>query len=312
MRYADLLSAYIKDSGFTLERLSKSLKDKNISVTREHLSRLRNGKVPPAGEELNRALAEVTNGDAEKLNWYAYIEKAPEGFKKVLYQLGEEIIPAGKRLLEEYPMFFSYNIDEIRKIEDTKAYKEFQDVYRRSVVNEVFKNTEDVYDENNVLDIFDEEEREVIPVNLYDAYLHDAKKTINSRLNNTNDQVKIRGTILTAFTALEIRVNEIILKAINNSAEKRWVTDSYLEDFALNGKLIGPIKRYLDYDIHEQPFYMELWRGMALRTKVLHGEQEEVTKDQAKKVIEIVEMAIHSINEKAIEKNIAGDPFKKD
>lgn len=130
MKYHELLASYIKKSGYTLEEISRKLKDKEISVTREHLSRLRNGKVPPATDELNRSLAEVTHGDPQELILSAYIEKAPVEVKKLLINTddkekvfnkaidifinnltnkGEVITPVRKALhqafLEEFPEY---------------------------------------------------------------------------------------------------------------------------------------------------------------------------------------------------------------
>lgn len=82
MNYSTLLKSYIKKSRFTLEELSDLLHEKGISASREHLSRLQNGKVPPGSEELNRAICEITGGDPEELIVAAYLERAPEEVKK--------------------------------------------------------------------------------------------------------------------------------------------------------------------------------------------------------------------------------------
>jgi SOS regulatory protein LexA len=137
MTYAELLKQYIKDSRYTLEEISKQLLDRGLSASREHLSRLQNGKVPPASDDINTAIAEITNGDSDKLMWYAYVEKAPEGFKEILYQLGEEIIPAGKRLLGKYPGFFDGNF-QLNELEQSNEYKEFLDEYRGAITTTLF------------------------------------------------------------------------------------------------------------------------------------------------------------------------------
>jgi repressor LexA len=92
MTYAELLKQYIKESRYTLEEISKILLNKGLSASREHLSRLQNGKVPPATDDINIALAEITGGDPDKLILYSYIEKAPEGLKDLLSFLKDEEI----------------------------------------------------------------------------------------------------------------------------------------------------------------------------------------------------------------------------
>lgn len=84
MDYADLLSKYIEESKLSLGELSLRLKNKGISADRSYISKLKNGAKPPASEEINKALAEVTGGDMEELITAAYLEKAPENIKKLL------------------------------------------------------------------------------------------------------------------------------------------------------------------------------------------------------------------------------------
>lgn len=81
--YAELLKGYIKRSRLTLDEIVVKLRAKGLSASREHLSRLQNGKVAPASEDLNRAIAEITNGDPEKLIYYAYLDKLPEHIRGV-------------------------------------------------------------------------------------------------------------------------------------------------------------------------------------------------------------------------------------
>ncbi len=77
MTYAELLSSYIEKSNLSLSQISNALKEKGFSTDKGYISKLQNNKIPPAGEELSRALAEITGGDPDLLNIAAYIEKAP-------------------------------------------------------------------------------------------------------------------------------------------------------------------------------------------------------------------------------------------
>ncbi|PAF34123.1 hypothetical protein CHH69_17385, partial [Terribacillus saccharophilus] len=82
---SNLLKDAIDRSGFKLQKICEMLSethDINISVF--HLSRLQNGKVTPAGDKLNYALATVLNVDAIELQAAAYKDKIP---KQVLERL---------------------------------------------------------------------------------------------------------------------------------------------------------------------------------------------------------------------------------
>lgn len=47
-------------------------------------TRLRNGKTPPAGEELNIAIADLTGNNSDELIFSAYLEKSPEKLKQYI------------------------------------------------------------------------------------------------------------------------------------------------------------------------------------------------------------------------------------
>jgi transcriptional regulator with XRE-family HTH domain len=105
-----------------LEEVSSELEKLGLSASKQYLSRLQNGKNPPASEELNRALAKVTGGDADQLIWDGYIEKAPEEIKPILEQastLNEIFAFFGLLIMfiEEYRTENTINQELIEKIE---------------------------------------------------------------------------------------------------------------------------------------------------------------------------------------------------
>ncbi|QOS98147.1 helix-turn-helix domain-containing protein [Brevibacterium sp. JNUCC-42] len=87
MRYSDLLREYIEKSNLSLTQISDSLRERGYSTHKGHISKLQNGKLPPASEELSRALAEITGGDPYALIIAAYEEKAPEEVKKIFNEI---------------------------------------------------------------------------------------------------------------------------------------------------------------------------------------------------------------------------------
>ncbi|MGG1637191.1 helix-turn-helix domain-containing protein [Paenibacillus sp. NRS-1760] len=86
MNYKDLLKKYIDDSGLSLREIEEKMRSKGLSTNKAYISKLQNGIHPPAGEEITRALAEVTGGDAEDLILAGYIDKAPEEIKNTLLE----------------------------------------------------------------------------------------------------------------------------------------------------------------------------------------------------------------------------------
>lgn len=76
--YPKLLKQYIKNSHMRLDELSEKLEERGLSASYHYLSKLQNGKVPPASEALNRAIADITKGDPDRLILSSYIQKAPK------------------------------------------------------------------------------------------------------------------------------------------------------------------------------------------------------------------------------------------
>ncbi|MCR8981600.1 hypothetical protein [Brevibacillus laterosporus] len=87
MRYSDLLRQYIEKSNLSLTQISDSLRERGYSTHKGHISKLQNGKLPPASEDLSRALAEITGGDPDALIIAAYEEKAPDEVKKIFNEM---------------------------------------------------------------------------------------------------------------------------------------------------------------------------------------------------------------------------------
>ncbi|WP_277547573.1 S24 family peptidase [Brevibacillus laterosporus] len=84
MTYAELLSSYIEKSNLSLSQISNALKEKGFSTDKGYISKLQNNKIPPAGEDLSRALAEITGGDSQKLIMAGYVSKAPEEIQPLI------------------------------------------------------------------------------------------------------------------------------------------------------------------------------------------------------------------------------------
>lgn len=91
MTYSSLLKGSIKESGLKLDKLSSLIFElTGNKPSKEYLSKLQNGKVPPAGEKLNKALAEILEIDQTELKVAAYKEKIPKDVLNHLINDGEK------------------------------------------------------------------------------------------------------------------------------------------------------------------------------------------------------------------------------
>jgi transcriptional regulator with XRE-family HTH domain len=90
MRYHELLSQYIKNSGLTLRQISAECEKHGISMDSSYISRMQTGKVPPPSEEVSRTIATICNQDPQPLIMQGYIDKAPEPIQKLLNEYGEK------------------------------------------------------------------------------------------------------------------------------------------------------------------------------------------------------------------------------
>lgn len=151
MKYSDLLKKYIKESRLTLDEVSEKIEEEGLTASKQYLSKLQNGKTPPASEKMNKALARITGGDEEKLIFEAYMEKAPDEVKKqysfLLKGLKQEIeeAPTVREKILSDKDFFSYikkividGIDDekmIRRLETLNDQEEFINILENEIKN---------------------------------------------------------------------------------------------------------------------------------------------------------------------------------
>lgn len=78
MRYSSILQKAIDNADLSLAQISRRLEIYGLRTNKAHLSKLQNGKLPPAGDKLNDALANVLKVNSVELKAAAYIEKLPK------------------------------------------------------------------------------------------------------------------------------------------------------------------------------------------------------------------------------------------
>ncbi|MEC0167419.1 hypothetical protein [Paenibacillus graminis] len=130
MEYKDLLKSYIDKSTLSLSEIEKKMRDKGFSTNKAYISKLQNGVHPPAGEDITRALAEVTGGDVDALLLAGYIEKAPDEIKSIL----TEATNTGQLFA-----FFALLISYVEKYRSSGVIDE-ELLQKIEVTNEVFAN----------------------------------------------------------------------------------------------------------------------------------------------------------------------------
>lgn len=77
MNYSDILREAIERADLTLAQISRRLQAYGLKTNKAQLSKLQNGKMPPAGDKLNEALADLLNIDPIEFKAAAYREKIP-------------------------------------------------------------------------------------------------------------------------------------------------------------------------------------------------------------------------------------------
>lgn len=329
MNYAERLKKMIKDSGLSLSQIADSLRDKGFSTDKGYISKLQNGRISPAGEDLNRALAEVTGGSAERLIFAAYMEKAPEGFMDMLLP----IIEGAKREQDGLT-----RRELIRKYED-----EFQSTKKAilQASKEDGKEVEDKFDtpdeliqflERNNLDeyldsvpydpdfsymIFNEalkganedpsfsSDKDVREKSIHEIYLEEASNSVIDPSADELDQVVYMNAILKASMALDVRINQIVVESIvEKGMEKEWAVE-YIEGLTINEKLESALKNHLDLDITSEFFYPDLLDIIQLRRQITHGiVTEPLKRFKVLGMITTIERAIQNIEDKAKEMDL--------
>ncbi|WP_338841957.1 helix-turn-helix transcriptional regulator [Paenibacillus glucanolyticus] len=88
MTYASFLKKSIDEADLSLGQICRRLKQKGINLDRTTLSKLQNGKMAPAKDPVNIALAEVLGVNAEKLRLAAIKEIIPPDLYSLIRKVG--------------------------------------------------------------------------------------------------------------------------------------------------------------------------------------------------------------------------------
>ncbi|OME79581.1 hypothetical protein BK120_21630 [Paenibacillus sp. FSL A5-0031] len=129
--YSNTLKQYVNESGLSLREISRRCSNNKTPVSQAYISKLINNDIPPASEEVNKALAKATNCNPEKL----IIAAQTERLKPVLDDLGEEgfenFLNAVSEMYAE--KFYNHNKNNLDKNTDEKNN------FTESYVKKMFK-----------------------------------------------------------------------------------------------------------------------------------------------------------------------------
>lgn len=129
MNYAQMLDAMITKSELSLRQIAKRCGEFNVSITPSYISQLKNGKLPPASEEVTLALAQVCGEkQISHLIFQGYFEKAPQLMRDYIFSTAElskkfikSLCQDGDNLPEEFDSYIN-NLDIISALEASEQY----------------------------------------------------------------------------------------------------------------------------------------------------------------------------------------------
>lgn len=281
------------------------------SVSQGYISQLVRGETPPASDEVNTVIAEVTGGDAKKLSWAAFVEKAPEDIKSIFTLVENPLMFSLLKIEEKFPGFLEGKYkgsNRTKEIMNSEEFKQFYDLFGNFIegIDKHYQDPrswptiskeefEEIYNEELPLD-----KGKVIQINLYDAYLDHAKETLNKTPDQLLDEITFFNVCTEALYALELRLDQIIAKSIiRNGAKPEWASD-YIECLSLKEKLESGLKVHLGYDITAELFYTDIVNTINLRKQIANT-STKTDKKTAVNIINIAENAINAINLKVNE-----------
>lgn len=161
--YSELLADYIEESGMLIGEIVKKMsEEKGVQIDRSYISMLKNNKTKnPASDEVNRALAEITGRDPERLIYAAYVEKAPQEFKSYLAMLGDVDF-----LLNRFAKFYFQHLHTNELLINNASIDE--------KLIKILENTQPLSLEEKVeilhVLVEDAKERNLDPINVYKTY----------------------------------------------------------------------------------------------------------------------------------------------
>lgn len=133
MNYPELIDLYIHRSGMSLAEITERMKkEKGVKVDRTYISKLRNNPKYAASEEINKAFAEVTGGDVNRLVWAGLVYGSHPSVRDILMLIDDEVIIKAMNLMKKYPGYFYMSDEEQVELANEQDVKDFWDSFATS------------------------------------------------------------------------------------------------------------------------------------------------------------------------------------
>jgi hypothetical protein len=140
-------------------------------------------------------------------------------------------------------------------------------------------------------------------LSLYQLMIISAKRQV--QLNLSNHVIK-KISILTAFNAFEIRLNEVLIKCfIKKNGVDEPKTLNYFNSISLKEKIEIQLQTYLDFDIAKEEYFKDLMNYLRIRDEILLGVYKETIPHRfTYMIIDVIQTTINIINQQALAKGI--------
>ncbi|MCA1029262.1 hypothetical protein LCM23_24945 [Cytobacillus kochii] len=148
MHYSELIDSYIKKSGMSLAEIAEKMRvEKGVKVDRTYISKLRKNPKYAATEEINKAFAEVTGGDVNRLVWAGLVYSSHPSIRHILNFIDDEVVFKAMKVMNKYPGYFNMSEEDQAVFEDDNDVKDFWDSLNEFMSS---SNKLDNYIENQV------------------------------------------------------------------------------------------------------------------------------------------------------------------
>ncbi|MGP9039776.1 LexA family protein [Cytobacillus kochii] len=142
MNYSELIDSYIRNSEMSLAEIAEKMRsEKGVKVDRTYISKLRKNPKYAASEEINRAFAEVTGGDVNKLVWAGLVYGSHPSVRDMLMLIGDEVIEIAMKINNKIPGYFNLSDDEQIKYENDIDVINFWESLSNSLESQINKKT---------------------------------------------------------------------------------------------------------------------------------------------------------------------------
>jgi transcriptional regulator with XRE-family HTH domain len=121
-------------------------------------------------------------------------------------------------------------------------------------------------------------------------YLKEAEGLLTSDVEGSQQFIKV--AVMTLCSAVEVKVNEVLIEAITSNGTSSEIAFDYLNSHSLKEKLSSILMMYLGLDIKEEGFYSSLMTMIDVRNKIAHSMEYSLTPREAKFYLSIANKTI--------------------